>query len=488
MNSVPRIDLNPWFCRSILLAIALLFFVRNLPWHLDDYDQAKQAFTSFEMVQEGHWWLQHTPTGRIATKPPLAGWISSALYFLMGRQGWDIAWRLPSFASALLILAILWRSGTALFKSNIGGLLAASAFGLTVFTPRLATLARTDMLLTACILLAGWLVQEKVRRDEPWTARERWMLFAAMLVSMMTKGPIAYAFLLPGLAAFAFFTRRFGLKNHAWSGWWTWFLPLLFFAAWAWIGMRMDHEFYNQVVLKEFAGRFTTGENAVHQPRNPFFYIGLICLRWIPWSLLIFAFLVKPVRAAFRTDSTLLWLACWSLGGLLFMSAVPSKRFDRILPVIPPLALMLIAMARHLPRFEWRSQPIRRITVASVLAAFAISASYAGYSIAEGYRTRQGALVDFGSHVRTAVGDSSRLAVVSGKDEGILLYTRQTEFTGMEKAAKSWQAGAIDWLVLPKDRFLRDQANLLPFDLVAETGHVPEKSSAYVLIHRAGAR
>ena len=33
-----------WFaCCTIALVVAL-FAVRNLPWHLDDYDQAKQAF------------------------------------------------------------------------------------------------------------------------------------------------------------------------------------------------------------------------------------------------------------------------------------------------------------------------------------------------------------------------------------------------------------------------------------------------------------
>ena len=35
----------------------LLFLIGNLPWQLDDYDQAKQAFTSFEMIKEGHWLL-----------------------------------------------------------------------------------------------------------------------------------------------------------------------------------------------------------------------------------------------------------------------------------------------------------------------------------------------------------------------------------------------------------------------------------------------
>src|SRR5687767_6475012 len=88
-----------WFGWATLVVIVALFAARNLPWHLDDYDQAKQAFTSFEMIEEGHWWFQHTPAGRIATKPPLAGWLSAGLRQTMP---WELAWRLPSFASALI--------------------------------------------------------------------------------------------------------------------------------------------------------------------------------------------------------------------------------------------------------------------------------------------------------------------------------------------------------------------------------------------------
>src|SRR5262245_33764259 len=60
--------------------IVLLFTISNLPWQLDDYDQAKQAFVSFEMVREGHWLYQRTPNEKVATKPPLAGWISAGLF------------------------------------------------------------------------------------------------------------------------------------------------------------------------------------------------------------------------------------------------------------------------------------------------------------------------------------------------------------------------------------------------------------------------
>src|SRR5262245_13213143 len=56
-----------WVIASV---VVLLFAIANLPWQLDDYDQAKQAFTSFQMVKEGRWLYQQTPHQHVATKPP----------------------------------------------------------------------------------------------------------------------------------------------------------------------------------------------------------------------------------------------------------------------------------------------------------------------------------------------------------------------------------------------------------------------------------
>jgi len=78
--------------RWIVLALIVAFFaITNVSWTLDDYDQAKQAYTSFEMVGQGHWLYQHTPNEAVATKPPLVGWVSAMLF--AGTRWWEGAWR-----------------------------------------------------------------------------------------------------------------------------------------------------------------------------------------------------------------------------------------------------------------------------------------------------------------------------------------------------------------------------------------------------------
>ena len=88
----------------------LLFLIGNLPWQLDDYDQAKQAFTSFEMIKEGHWFYQQTPHERVATKPPLVGWISAGLFAIT--RSWELAWRLPSLLAAIALAVLLFRAAS----------------------------------------------------------------------------------------------------------------------------------------------------------------------------------------------------------------------------------------------------------------------------------------------------------------------------------------------------------------------------------------
>jgi hypothetical protein len=118
-----------------------LFSIANLPWTLDDHDQAKQAFTSFEMMEEGHWFYQRAPHGEAAKKPPLVGWISAASF--VGTRSWEVAWRLPSFLAALGIMIALARAA-AQACGQPAALVAIGAFGLNLLTMRLA-LVRTDM-------------------------------------------------------------------------------------------------------------------------------------------------------------------------------------------------------------------------------------------------------------------------------------------------------------------------------------------------------
>ena len=195
-NSLLESRRTLWVVASLTF---LLFAISNLPWQLDDYDQAKQAFTSFQMIKEGRWLYQQTPHENLATKPPLVGWVSAGLFGLT--RSWDLAWRLPSFLAAVALAIFLFRAASSAY-GPVAGLVAFGAFGLNLLAPRLATLVRTDMPLALVVFLIGVLILKKIRAKIEWRLQDQVYIFALLTVAMLIKGPIVYAFLLPGIALF----------------------------------------------------------------------------------------------------------------------------------------------------------------------------------------------------------------------------------------------------------------------------------------------
>src|SRR5213078_1290468 len=293
---------------------------------------------------EGRWLYQQTPREHVATKPPLIGWISAGLFQLT--RSWDAAWQLPSFVAAIAVSILLFRAAAVAYGS-VAALIALSAFGLNLLSLRLATLVRTDMPLAFLIFLIGFLIWQKIQKQEAWRPRDRFLIFGLLTAAMLIKGPIVYAFLLPGIGLFEWWRRKSDAPS-AWCGWSPWLASLGVFLLWVVGGIAFQPGFFYEVVMREFVARF--GET-IHRSQPLYFYLPHLLHKFAPWSVLIIAFAIVNLRwrrwrisAAFREMSPeTFWLLCWSLGGLLAMSLIPSKRVDRIFPIVPPLCLLLAA-------------------------------------------------------------------------------------------------------------------------------------------------
>jgi 4-amino-4-deoxy-L-arabinose transferase-like glycosyltransferase len=511
----------------ITALIVLLFAIGNLPWQLDDYDQAKQAFTSFEIIKEGHWFYQQTPHERVATKPPLVGWISAGLFATT--RSWELAWRLPSLLAAITLAILLFRVASSAYGS-IAGLVALSAFGLNLLSPRLATLVRTDMPLALVIFLIGLLIWKKIQRQDEWNLRDRVYLVALLTVSMLIKGPIVYAFLLPGIALFQW---RYGRARppgaplySAWSGWWPWIASLAVFLLWVTGGILFQASFFNEVVMREFLGRF--GET-IHRPQPLYFYLPHLLHKFAPWSILLLAIAIFDLRSrrwkigpAFREMSPdTFWLLCWSIGGLIVMSLIPSKRVDRVFPVIPPLCLLLAAqissrwscshgsMSRRLTSFdsdltghppslddgeartpvatENRGIATYRWSAIALVFAIFFTGSYTTWKVINGYRDHRDALAIFGRNVRReADARHWRYEILAAKDEGLLLYLQKTHYIKPDGAVAEWNAGNLDALVASTEKLpgLMPQLRGATVSQLKGGERKKEQGTGYVLVTR----
>jgi 4-amino-4-deoxy-L-arabinose transferase and related glycosyltransferases of PMT family len=258
-----------------------------------------------------------------ATKPPLVGWISAALFAVT--RSWEIAWRLPSLVAALALAVVLFRAAKDAY-GKVAAVIAVSAFGLNLLSPRLATLVRTDMPLALVIFLIGLLIWQRVRHEDEWKLRDQVYVFVLLTAAMLIKGPIVYAFLLPGIALFQLRrgTRRPGASKtdsaSAWPGWWPWVASLAIFLVWVAGGIRFQPGFYEEVVMREFVGRF--GET-IHRPQPLLFYLPHLLHKFAPWSVLMIGIAAVGLRSrnwrlrsVFREMSPeTFWLLCWSIGG-----------------------------------------------------------------------------------------------------------------------------------------------------------------------------
>ncbi len=424
------------FLATLLALVVVIFATANLPWHLDNYDQAKQAYVSFEIAKKDAFWFQHTPQGRYASKPPLMGWISAGLE--AAGIPWDVAWRLPSFVCALALLGLLMGEGRRLL-GNPGVVLAVAVFGLNLLTPRLATLLRTDMMLGCFIFLIGWMIHRKLRTGLPWTTGERWAVFAFMMAALFTKGPVIYAFLLPGLALFPLLaTER---RSLVWSGWWTWLVPLALFLTWLGVGLATSREFYDDVVVREFFSRFQEGARSDERPQPIWFYFPHLLHKFAPWSLalIVLAACFPGVRSRLRERPQLLWLVLWSLGGLLLMTFIPAKRVDRIYPVVPPLCLLLLEWAA----LAWHDRRVRVGAGVACLAAMAMAGGYFLGLVPLSYHERTQALVEFTRQARALAHERGLDAVTvpRARDEGLIMYFDLEIFADKSDAFRDWRAG-----------------------------------------------
>jgi hypothetical protein len=155
------------------------------------------------------------------------------------------------------------------------------------------------------------------------------------------------------------------------------------------------------------------------------------------------------------------WLLCWSIGGLIVMSLIPSKRVDRIFPVIPPLCLLLAAQlalrnsSSH--SSAGRSSPLRvsneELGIIALAFAIVFTGGYTGWKVVTGYRDHRNALAVLARDIRhEAEARHWRYEVVSAKDEGLLLYLQKTHFVKPVDAVAEWKAGNLDALVVSKEK------------------------------------
>jgi 4-amino-4-deoxy-L-arabinose transferase-like glycosyltransferase len=310
-------------------------------------DEPRYAQVAREMLQRhdyvtpilyGTPWLE---------KPALYYWRAMFAFREFGVHDW--AARLPSasFAFVLVILIFLhmrrFRPGGQLDAA----LLTASCVGILSF----ARGASTDMQLAApfCIGMLGWYAWYE-------TDSKFWLfdLYFFVGAATLAKGPVAPFLALVIITAFAALRKEWSLLRR--SIWWPGIgLYLAMVLPWFIAVQRRNPNFLRVFFLEHNIERFAT--NRFEHEQHFWYYIPVILLSLLPWTVLAIAALTNAVqgsiaewrarRAKFhymghqRTgDAFPEFLVLWAVIPIVFFSFSESKLPGYILPSVPPLTIL----------------------------------------------------------------------------------------------------------------------------------------------------
>jgi 4-amino-4-deoxy-L-arabinose transferase-like glycosyltransferase len=335
---------------ALLLAgfCAFLFFYGISQFGLIGADEPRYAQVAREMLErhdwitpvlDGHPWLE---------KPPLYYWQAMLAYSVLGVS--DKAARIPSAIDAtLLVLAVYFfflrfRRGVEVDAA----LMTASCAGIIGF----AHAASMDMALAAAFsigMLAWWAWRETENRI--YLA----VFYICMALGTLAKGPVAVFLAAVVIAAFAAITHewRLALRTSSLTG-----IALFCAIALPWyVAVQVGNpQFFREFILEHNLARFSTD---LYHHRQPFwYYLPVTALALAPWTVVVIAAVVEPLRTWWADRHSLsdeadrelqfnLFACCWLVVPVVFFSLSQSKLPGYILPAIPAGAVLVADYLRR---------------------------------------------------------------------------------------------------------------------------------------------
>lgn len=401
MNTRTRTDV-------LLLAACcgFLFFFGLGTFGLLGADEPRYAQVAREMFDR-HDWITPTLQGKAwLEKPVLYYWQAMLAYSGAGVS--DRAARLPAaFDAALLIAGIYFflrrfRPGAEID----GALITASCAGIIGF----ARAAATDMPLAAmfAIALLGWYAWYESQR------RIRLCIFYVFLaLATLAKGPVAPFLAAAVLLIFAAVKRDWrAVLRTLWIPGISLFLAIAL--PWYVAVQLRNTEFFRVFILEHNLARFSQD---LYHHREPFwFYIPVMMLALMPWTLWIIVAAVERVRLlwaegkeAFSSpeDSWEIFLWIWLIVPVLFFSVSQSKLPGYILPAVPA-GTLLVAEYIHSRREERRVAPWLAVCH-GVVCGLVVFAAFTAPSVLLSRHFVWGP----GMHVGAAVGAAITVAIAA---------------------------------------------------------------------------
>lgn len=342
MPALARLWSRPIGAFVILFAASLLYWGGEyLARELWAPDEARFAYVSQEMRDEGQWLVPHRNGEYYAHKPPLMFWmINGAATLLAGGEINAFTTRVPSLLGAVaalwsvVMLMRLWGRG----RDDAAAALLCAA---TYLFAKEGGWGQIDMLLCGLEMLA---LLALFSQDGRPSAAKALAAYLCMGLAILAKGPVG--FLVPLLA---YLTAKLAAREKTdlrrWH--WTWGPLVALALPGLWLLLVSQNQppagYLDELLFSQNIDR-AQGE---YGHREPFYYfLTYFPLDGLPWvALLPFAW---SALGSSEEDRVLRRrLAGWMILVVVFFSLSPGKRNLYILLAYPALALLVASGWRN---------------------------------------------------------------------------------------------------------------------------------------------
>jgi len=324
---------------------AFLFFWGLNYFGLIGADEPRYAQVAREMLARHDWITPTLGAKPWLEKPPFYYWQAMLAYRIFGVSDWTA--RLPSAfdAMSLVFAAYIFLRRFRLGFHLDGALITAACAGPIGY----ARAASMDMALAASftIALLAWYAWHETS-ELGYLA----IFYGFLALGMLAKGPVA-----PFLAALVILVFAAVQRDLKWVWRTLWIPGIALFCVltlpWYVEVQVRNPQFFREFILQHNLERF--GTNLYHHTQPFWYYLPVMLLALVPWTVFVIAAAVETIRAWWSEGKSLfesgdalnVFLLIWLVVPVIFFSFSQSKLPGYILPAIPAGTLLLAEYVRR---------------------------------------------------------------------------------------------------------------------------------------------
>lgn len=336
---------------------------------LVDPDEPFYAQTAREMIQTGDWITPRIYGAPQFEKPILYYWLVSASFCVFGEN--EFAGRAPTALFATLLVLLVYAFGARAFSRRVG-LLSSLVLATGLEYCVMSRLMLTDIPLAfflAASIFSYWLALQPGTKRGPWI----FLHIACGGLAVLTKGPIGSLFPLLAIVAFHWITKTPVPRSR--SGFWAGVAAYAVIVI-PWYALMFAwhaQQFWDDFFIRDNWLRLFVAE---HPANNRWYlwwhyYISLLFLGSMPWMPAV-VLCVKRMRSMFRNDHRYLFIGCWLITNLIFLTIVQSKLPSYAFFLFVPLALLVGATLDSLLTEGFRTLGEKRLAIGMAVLQFAV--------------------------------------------------------------------------------------------------------------------